>query len=92
MKRKYALDSYAKAGLPDCYRLANAGVFSGNYHAFKYLNPLFVALFDFYVNANGIAGLELGDIIAELSSFNIFNYWVHVYTSVLKVYSQSGAH
>jgi len=54
-------------------------VFSGDYDSLKDLNSFLVTFFDFNVNADGITGLKLGDITAELPSFDVFNYWIHVY-------------
>ena len=79
MEGEHSLYSHAKACLPDGYSLANSSVFSGDYDSLEDLNSFLVAFFDFYVNADRITGLKLGDIIAELSSFNVFNYWVHVH-------------
>src|SRR5262249_17167272 len=79
VKRKYTLDSYAKARLPDRDGLANSGVLSSDYDALKNLDSFLVALFYLYMDSNGITGLKLGDIIAELPSLDVFNYWIHVY-------------
>jgi hypothetical protein len=79
VKRKYPLDAYTKARFSDGYGLPNSRVFSGDYNSFKDLDSFLITLFDLYVYANRVTGLKLRDIIAELPSFNVFNYWIHVY-------------
>src|SRR5215467_6399236 len=90
MQRKHPFYSHAKAGLSDRYGLANSGVFSGDYDSLEYLNSFLVAFFDFHVNADRITGLKLRDIIAKLPSFNVFNYWIHVYYLFINLCSSPG--
>ena len=58
--RENALHAVAEAHLANRDGLAHAGVLAGDHGAFKRLQTLFVAFPDSYVNANGIAGPELG--------------------------------
>jgi hypothetical protein len=60
MEREDALDPDAKARLAHGDGLAHARVLARYDHSFESLEPLFIAFFDSHVNANRIAGLELG--------------------------------
>ena len=62
MDRENALHALAEADLADGDGFAHAGVLAGDDGAFKRLQALFVAFLDLYVDADGIAGTELGDV------------------------------
>jgi len=65
-----ALDTHARAELANRERLVDPRAPTSNDDAFEDLNALFVALYDSYVHLDGVAGLEIGNVVAKTLLIN----------------------
>ena len=73
VQREDALHPDTVGNLPDREgRPALAPGFA-DHHSLERLHPLFVALFDFPVDAHGVASSKICNVLAHLLGLNVFN-------------------
>src|SRR6266852_5725085 len=74
MKREDALDSDAIGDLAHDKGRADLATSLADHHSFEGLHPLLVALFHLPVDAHGVAGSKIGNVLAHLLGLNVFNW------------------
>src|SRR4051812_9707255 len=88
--RENAFHALAEADLANCYCLRHAGTVFGYDRAFESLGALFVAFLDPDVDADGVAGTELGNIGTRVLCGNLGQGWmVHLKLFLLRIFSVS---
>ena len=77
MQRERTLDAYAIRGAANGERFADGAVATGDDGAFKGLKTLAGTFDDLDLNADGIANVELRDVVAKLLRFDGADDFVH---------------